>query len=110
MRNTESGKWVLAIGVAVGPAIAGGRGARAEDAAEDAAALLRRARAAETVDRDFKGAIDLYKKVFDAPASEAGRDAGLRLLELLESRGDPTGALRVATRLTEGYSMRLDDA
>ncbi len=44
-----------------------------------------------------------------APGSDAARDAGLRLLELLEVRGEKTAALEVAAFLTERLSTRLDD-
>jgi|GEM_PF-2941484 len=86
------------------------RPARAEDA-EDPARLLRRARTTESADRDVAAALPLYRKVMAlAPGSDAARDAGLRLLELLEIRGERTAALEVAALLTERLSTRLDDA
>lgn len=84
-------------------------GALAADA-DDPGALLRRARAAETVDRDVAAALALYRQVFDAaPGTDAGRDAGLRLLELLEVRGDRSAGVEVARVLTEAYGARLAD-
>ncbi len=90
-------------------AVMGARTARAEDA-EDPGALLRKARTTEAADRDVAAAIPMYRKVMAlAPASDAARDAGLRLLELLEQRGEKTAALEVAVALTERLSARLDD-
>ncbi|MFO0933461.1 MAG: HEAT repeat domain-containing protein [Planctomycetota bacterium] len=90
-------------------AVMGARTARAEDA-EDPGALLRKARTTEAADRDVAAAIPMYRKVMAlAPASDAARDAGLRLLELLEQRGEKTAALEVASALTERLSARLDD-
>lgn len=88
-------------------ACAAAGGALAADA-DDPGALLRRARAAETVDRDVAAALALYRQVFDAaPGTDAGRDAGLRLLELLEVRGDRRAGVEVARVLTEAYGARL---
>lgn len=90
-------------------AVMGARTAHAEDA-EDPGALLRKARTTEAADRDVAAAIPMYRKVMAlAPASDAARDAGLRLLELLEQRGEKTAALEVAVALTERLSARLDD-
>jgi HEAT repeat protein len=97
----------LVVGILI--AVMGARTARAEDA-EDPGALLRKARTTEAADRDVAAAIPMYRKVMAlAPASDAARDAGLRLLELLEVRGERTAALEVAAFLTERLSTRLDD-
>jgi HEAT repeat protein len=81
-----------------------------EDVAEDPAALVRRARAAESIERDPAKAIALYRQVFNAaPGTDAARDALLRLLELYEARGEKPAAVEVANALTERYTTRLDD-
>ncbi|MBL9089354.1 MAG: HEAT repeat domain-containing protein, partial [Planctomycetia bacterium] len=101
------GRSLVVVGILI--AVMGARTARAEDA-EDPGALLRKARTTEAADRDVAAAIPMYRKVMAlAPASDAARDAGLRLLELLEQRGEKTAALEVAAALTERLSARLDD-
>jgi hypothetical protein len=88
-------------------AVMGARTARAET--EDPGAAAQGAHD-EAADRDVAAAIPMYRKVMAlAPASDAARDAGLRLLELLEQRGEKTAALEVAVALTERLSARLDD-
>lgn len=83
--------------------------ARAEDA-PDPATWLRQARAAEAADRDPEAAVALYRRIVAAaPDGDAARDAGLRLLELLEARGDRAGALEAAQALTARHAARLDD-
>lgn len=89
-----------------------GSRARSDDApAEDPGAMLRRARVAETVDRDLPRAIELYRRVYAAAGdSDPARDAALHLMDLLEARGDRAGALELARALTDRMSVRLDDA
>ncbi|MCC7139920.1 MAG: hypothetical protein IT460_15975 [Planctomycetes bacterium] len=83
--------------------------ARAQDAPPDPAALLRDARSAESVERDGKKAIGLYRRVLElAPQTDAARDAALRLLAIHEARGERAEALE-AVRALADLAARLDD-
>ena len=81
--------------------------ARAED---DAADLLRQARAAETVDRDVPRAMDLYRRAFEGGSDRASLDAGLALARLQEERGQNQPALETLARAMERLGARMDDA
>ena len=101
----------LAFGAASLLSISFPRAALAEDAPEDPASLLRRARAAETADRDVAKAIELYRAVVAAGGtSDAARDAALRLADLHEVRGERGAAVEDLKLVTERFGDRLDDA
>ena len=81
MRTTTRTRYLAALGL--GLVLLFAAPARADDAPADIVSLLERARAAEHVEKDLAKAQALYEQVFAKAAStEAGREAGIRLLDL----------------------------
>src|SRR5262245_20736795 len=76
----------------------------------DHGGLLRQARDDGGVARDAAKALGLYKKVVEiGGATDAARDAELRVADLLEAKGDRGGALDALRALTDRFASRLDD-
>lgn len=74
---------------------------------DDPAALLRRARVADEVEKDTEQALALYARVWAlAPQTPLGLHAGLRLSQLLE---DKAKVLDLLKDLTERHTSRMSD-
>jgi hypothetical protein len=83
--------------------------ARAGDG-DDAAAWLRKGKAAESIDHDVAKAVEHYRQALAAAGvTEAGLAAGLRLGELLEAAGDTKGALATARELAQRFVSVMDE-
>ena len=108
--RTKSPRWIAAL--LAGALVAFGGVARAGDEGEEAAAaLVRRARTAEAVDRDVQGAIALYRKAIEAGVTgDAVKEAWVRLARLLEQTGKNSEALTALTTLTDRFADKLSDA
>ncbi|MGE0192158.1 MAG: HEAT repeat domain-containing protein [Planctomycetota bacterium] len=82
---------------------------RADDAPAEIVSLLERARAAERVEKDLAKAQALYEQVFAKAAStDAGREAGVRLLDLDAGRTHEAWLTLIGT-LSEAHGAELDE-
>ncbi|MEZ6008882.1 MAG: hypothetical protein R3F05_14110 [Planctomycetota bacterium] len=80
----------------------------ADDAPSDVVSLLERARAAERVEKDLAKAQALYEQVFAKAAStDAGREAGVRLLFLDAGRSHEAWLTLIGT-LSEAHGATLE--
>ena len=108
MRTTTRTRYLATLGLGLVLLVAAP--ARADDAPADIVALLERARAAERVEKDLAKAQALYEQVFAKAAStEAGREAGIRLLDLDADRTHEAWLTLIGT-LSEAHGATLDKA
>ena len=106
MRTTTRTRYLAALGLGLVLLVAAP--ARADDAPADIVALLERARAAERVEKDLAKAQALYEQVFAKAAStDAGREAGIRLLDLDAGRTHEAWLALIGT-LSDAHGAKLD--
>lgn len=107
MRPTTRTRGLAALGLGLALLVAAP--ARADDTPADIVSLLERARAAERVEKDLAKAQALYEQVFaKAAPTDAGREAGIRLLDLDAGRTHETWLALIGT-LSDAHGPKLDN-